>query len=99
MSYHSCHFCLVVTHATTVYTDEDFTLDLPMSFTFSSADEVMSITLTVIDDNLLEVTESFAVSLFKDISIPDVNINPDRGIATVEIIDDESKLAFHLPRL
>ena len=58
-----------------------------MKFTFEPDEQFKSLTLSVIDDNLLESDESFALSLFQNTSIPDVNVAP--SIADFTLLDNE----------
>ena len=72
-------------------TGSDFTLneDLPQTFTFQPTDEAQSLIVSIVDDTVLEIEESFALTLFKDTSIPDVDIEPGRGLTVIRIIDNE----------
>ena len=63
-----------------------------MIFSFEPDDQFKSLTVSVIDDNLLEVTESFALSLFQSTSIPDVTFNP--SIAEVQLLDNEGDMLW-----
>lgn len=82
-----------VTHSPMHGIGIDFTLDstLPTAYDFSPSDETMALTVTVLDDNILEIDESFALTLFKNTSVPDVSVAPGRGIATIVIEDNESE--------
>ena len=67
--------------------DIDFNVTLPMEFIFEPEEQMKSILLSVIDDNQLEPPENFALTLFTNISIPNVIIQP--SLATFDIIDNE----------
>ena len=62
-----------------------------MAFVFEPEEQFKSLTLSVIDDDLLEVTENFALSLFQNISIPDVEVSPN--IADFTLLDNEGDMA------
>ena len=66
-----------------------------MKFTFEPDEEFKSLTLSVIDDNVLEIEENFALSLFQNTSIPDVNIDP--SIAEFTLQDNEGYKYGHIP--
>lgn len=74
-------------------TGTDFTLNgvLPMDFLFQPSDQFLSLTVTAIDDNILEGSENFALTLFKSSSAV-ANINFDPSITEFTIIDNESEL-------
>ena len=58
-----------------------------MKFSFEPDEQFKSLTLSVIDDNLLEIEETFALSLFQNTSIPDVDVSP--SIALFTLLDNE----------
>ena len=70
----------------------DFTLDPtpPAEFIFQPDENTQSISLTINDDNLLELNEDFQLSLFKDdTTIEGVIVNPQLGVTTITILDNE----------
>ena len=63
-----------------------------MVFVFQPDEQLKTLIISVIDDNLLEVPENFALSLFKDTSIPNVNVEP--SIASFFLVDNEGTLCW-----
>ena len=60
-----------------------------MSFVFQPSEQSKAITLSVIDDNLLEINETITFFLSIDSNISDVSIVFDQRSATVIVLDDE----------
>ena len=60
-----------------------------MTFVFEPDEQFKSLTLSVIDDNLLEIDseEIFAMTIFQSTSFPDVNVAP--SIADFALLDNE----------
>ena len=63
------------------------------TITFSSTVSTVSVTVTIIDDGILESTENFLVYLADPQSLTGVSIMP--SIANVNIMDNDGKLIDH----
>ena len=61
----------------------------PAVFTFQTEETSQSISLTINDDIILELEERFSLTLFKNESIPGVNVDPTLGTAEITILDNE----------
>ena len=94
IAYNIFHQLIVFKILYGVGNDFDLSGVLPMGFDFGPSDQTMSLTVTVFDDNRLEVDENFALSLFHNTIIPDVSVVPERRITTVIIEDNEGELIF-----
>ena len=57
---------------------------------FGVGDEVAFVDVPIVDDNVLEVLETFSASLTS--LAPNVVVDIDSGSATVTILDNDSKL-------
>ena len=60
-----------------------------MSFVFQPSEQSKMITLSVIDDNLLEIDETITFFLSIDSSISDVSIVFDQRSSTIIVLDNE----------
>ena len=93
---HSYQFCvnklLIIDHIS----DTDYNTG-PYSVTFPAGRTRTSITVTIRDDNVVEVNENFILSIDQS-SLPNNVTIGDRSQATVTILDDDCKLSYSVDK-
>ena len=65
--------------------NDDFT-NVPTTVTFTVADTIKSVPITITNDDIIEETESFTASL---IAVTGAVVPDDGDTATINIIDDD----------
>ena len=65
--------------------NDDFT-NVPTTVTFTVADTIKSVAITITNDNIIEETESFTASL---IAVTGAVFPDDGDTATINIVDDD----------